>query len=150
MSTVVDDSSGANEVRAVSTKGGDHGSMPRADERVGRATLRLLRAVVNERRLPTELWDTAVTAARPRGHRRGQDDHGAFGFQVGHRRAEDGLGWELRPIWRGFEDAQESQQWRELGDTLKGPAECGAALHGGCGAAARPRRQRASRCGQAL
>ena len=28
-----------HEVRAVSTKGGDHGPMPRAEERVGRATL---------------------------------------------------------------------------------------------------------------
>jgi hypothetical protein len=48
----------------VSTKGGDHGSLPRANEHVGRATLRLLRAVVSERRLPTELWDTAVTAVK--------------------------------------------------------------------------------------
>jgi hypothetical protein len=30
------------------------------------------------------------------------------------------LGCELRPIWRGFEDAEESQQWRELGDAFKG------------------------------
>ncbi len=55
---------------------------------------------------------------------RRQAAHEAFGFQVarlgGHRRAEDGLGWELRPIWRGFEDAEESQQWRALGDAFKG------------------------------
>ncbi len=38
----------------------------------------------------------------------------------GHLRAEVGLGWELRPIWRGFEDAEESQQWRALGDSFKG------------------------------
>ncbi len=53
-----------------------------------------------------------------------QAAHEAFGFQVarlgGHRRAEDGLGWELRPIWRGFEDAEDSQQWRALGDAFKG------------------------------
>jgi hypothetical protein len=53
-----------------------------------------------------------------------QAAHEAFGFQVarlgGHRRAEDGLGWKLRPIWRGFEDADKSQQWRALGDAFKG------------------------------
>jgi hypothetical protein len=58
------------------------------------------------------------------GRVRQQAAHEAFGFQVarlgGHRRPEGGLGWEVRPIWRGFEDAEESQQWRELGDAFKG------------------------------
>ncbi len=71
-----------------------------------------------------EYYDEAAVGASADGRARQQAAHEAFGFQVarlgGHRRAEDGLGWELRPVWRGFEDAEESQQWRALGDAFKG------------------------------
>jgi hypothetical protein len=71
-----------------------------------------------------EHYDDAAVGASADGRVRQQVAHETFGFQVarlgGHRRAEDGLGWELRPVWRGFEDAEESQQWRALGDAFKG------------------------------
>ncbi len=55
---------------------------------------------------------------------RAQAAHETFGFQVSkigdHRRAEDGSGWELRPVWRGFEDAADSQEWRALGVVYQG------------------------------
>jgi hypothetical protein len=79
-------------------------------------------ATVHASRL--EYYDDAAVRAGADVRVRQQAAHEAFGFQVarlgGHRRAEDGLGWELRPIWRGFEDAEESQQWRALGDAFKG------------------------------
>jgi hypothetical protein len=68
--------------------------------------------------------DDAAVGVGADGRVRQQAAHEAFGFQVArlgrHRRAQDGLGWELRPIWRGFEDAEESQQWRKLSGAFKG------------------------------
>jgi hypothetical protein len=71
-----------------------------------------------------EYYDDAQANVRGDERLRAQAAHETFGFQVsrigGHRRAEDGAGWELRPVWRGFEDAVDSQEWRALGDVYQG------------------------------
>ncbi len=73
-----------------------------------------------------EYYDDALANVRGDECVRAQAAHETFGFQVskigGHRRAEDGVGWELRHVWHGFEDAEDSQEWRTIGDVYQGLA----------------------------